>query len=707
MKKKFYKFLFISTTATVLTWLYLTMPGVFFSLDGRLRDFMFLMRGKVQESHKVVIVDIDEASLRKYGQWPWSRNIISTMLLNLRDAQAGVIGLDIVFAEKDKSSPKTLERFCTTSISLPDYDAMLAKTFSNTPVIGGYIFSFDTKEAADAPNIPAVFIKKGFSKQDHLIKPTGVIKNIKTLQDALYSSGFFNNIPDEGGMIRSVPLIMEYHDSIYPSLALEMFRIYTQNNRVDIIGDVSGVKYIQIGGSKISTDMSGRLIVNFRGPRKTFEYISAKDVIENSFDQKKVAGKFILVGTSAVGLSDMRSTPFDNTIAGVEVHANAIDNLLQGDFLQKPSETLLYNIALIWIITILTTILFSLISSRLIFPLTLVLAYLLYALYYTILFDYGYVLNILFPLLAFIISLIGSVAIDYFFEAKQKEKAQQLLGKKVSQKVMNYLVTHADEELVSSREVEATVFFSDIRSFTTISETIGSPDKVIHMLNSYMTPMVENIIEHEGTIDKFIGDAIMAYWNAPVIVSNHADKAVSSAIEQIKMLKTVNETIQPQYGVSINIGIGINTGVVTAGDMGSKGRSDYTIIGDNVNLASRMEGLTKEYGIHILISLATKQKLKGEYTIRPIDIVEVKGKNEAVEIFEVICDSNIRQDELLQYSEGIESFRNADIEQALNIFTALANAHPSKLYEHYIQRCKYFLENPQIEFTPILKMTTK
>ena len=707
MKKKFYKFLFISTTATLLTWLYLTMPGVFFSLDGRLRDFMFLMRGKVQDSHSVVIVDIDETSLHKYGQWPWSRNIISTMLLNLRDAQAGVIGLDIVFAERDKSSPKRLEQFCTTNIPLPDYDDILAKTFLQTPVIGGYIFSFDTKELKDAPNIPAIFIKKGFTQLDHLFKPTGVIKNIKILQDALYSSGFFNNIPDEGGMIRSVPLIMEYKDSIYPSLALEMFRIYTQNNRVDIIGDISGVKYIQIGDSKISTDMSGRLIVNFRGPRKTFEYISAKDVIENSFNKKKVAGKFILVGTSAVGLSDMRSTPFDSTIAGVEVHANAIDNLIQGDFLQKPSETLLYNIASIWIIIILTTLLFSLISSRLIFPLTLVMAYLLYALYYTLLFDYGYVLNLLFPLLAFITSLIGSVAIDYFFEAKQKEKAQQLLGKKVSQKVMDYLVTHADEELVASREVEATVFFSDIRSFTTISETIGSPDKVIHMLNSYMTPMVENIIEHEGTIDKFIGDAIMAYWNAPVKVSNHADKAVSSAIEQIKMLRTVNKAIQPQYGVSINIGIGINTGVVTAGDMGSKGRSDYTIIGDNVNLASRMEGLTKEYGVHILISLATMQQLKGDYNIRPIDIVEVKGKNEAVEIFEVICDSSINKDELLLYNEGIKSFRNANLAHALKIFNTLENTHQSKLYKHYIRRCEYFLENPQIEFTPIFKMTTK
>ena len=665
------------------------------------------MRGKVQDTQSVVIVDIDEASLAKYGQWPWSRNIISTMLLNLRDAQAGVIGLDIVFAEKDKSSPKRLAQFCTTNAILPDYDAILAKTFLHTPVIGGYIFSFDTKKAEDAPNIPAIFVKKGFTKQDHLLKPTGVIKNIKILQDALYSSGFFNNIPDEGGMIRSVPLIMEYKDSIYPSLALEMFRIYTQNNRVDVIGDISGVKYIQIGERKISTDMSGRLIVNFRGPKKTFEYLSAKDVIDNTFNKKKVAGKFVLVGTSAVGLSDMRSIPFDSTIAGVEVHANAIDNLIQGDFLQEPSETLLYNIASIWIITIITTLLFSLISSRLIFPLALLMAYLLYIFYYTLLFDYGYVLNLLFPLLAFITSLIGSVAIDYFFEAKQKEKAQQLLGKKVSQKVMNYLVTHADEELITSREVEATVFFSDIRSFTTISETIGSPDRVIHMLNSYMTPMVENIIEHEGTIDKFIGDAIMAYWNAPVKVLDHADKAVSSAIEQIKMLKTVNETIQPQYGVSINIGIGINTGIVTAGDMGSKGRSDYTIIGDNVNLASRMEGLTKEYGVHILISRATMQQLKGEYTIRPIDIVEVKGKNEAVEIFEVICDASIKQNELLQYNKGIENFRDANIEQALKIFESLQKKHPSKLYEHYIQRCNYFLKNLQIAFTPILKMSTK
>jgi adenylate cyclase len=233
-----------------------------------------------------------------------------------------------------------------------------------------------------------------------------------------------------------------------------------------------------------------------------------------------------------------------------------------------------------------------------------------------------------------------------------------MLGKKVSPAVMNYLLENSKDDLIKSKEVEATIFFSDIRSFTTISEKIGSPDKLITMLNAYMTPMVDSIISHKGTIDKFIGDAIMAYWNAPLEIENHTDKALNSAIEQIEMLASINNKITPKYDVTINIGIGIHTGLVTAGDMGAKGRSDYTIIGDNVNLASRLEGLTKQYKANILITKASYDRLTQKYKIRPIDLVEVKGKSQAVEIYEVICNNkNISDDEIVIYSKAIKYYR--------------------------------------------------
>ncbi len=695
--------------ALILCATYLLTPQAFFSLDNRLRDFMFVMRGELPKSDRVVIVDIDEKSLQKYGQWPWSRDLIAQLLYKISDAKAGIIGLDIVFAEPDRTSPHLLkERFPQLTSKLENYDEILADCFMQTPVVGGYIFTFDKSTHNNTPLIPAIFIQKGIGDNSPILQPKGVILNIDILQDALYSSGFFNNTPDNSGMIRNVPLIMKYEDIIYPSLALEMIRIYTNTSKVEVIGDESGVKNIQLNDITIPTDNVGRLVVNFRGPFKHFQYISAADILDNNFDPNILANKFVLVGTSAVGLFDLRSIPLDNVIAGVEVHANAIDNILSGDFLHKPSQTILYDLAIILAIIFFFFIIFSYISSWMILPVVLVSVYLLFQIFFIVLFEYGIVLNLLFPMLAFSLTLLLSVAYDYFTTSKQKEEVKKMLGKKVSPAVMEYLLEHSNEDLVTSSEKEVSIFFSDIRSFTTISEKIGSPEKLISLLNDYMNPMVESIIKHKGTIDKFIGDAIMAYWNAPVEIKNHADEAVQSAIEQIETLKKINPEIQKKYNVTIDIGIGIHTGIVTAGDMGSHGRSDYTIIGDNVNLASRIEGLTKYYGAQILISEATYSKLQNSYTIRPVDLVEVKGKQEAVEIFEILCsNSTVTEDEIKLYEKATSLFRDAQVQEAYAIYSELLQKNPSKLYEVYLQRCKEYLQDPTKPFSPVTKMQTK
>ena len=709
MKNFFFKAVIAVVLAVILSAAYLLTPQAFFSLDNRLRDFMFVMRGELPKNDKVVIVDIDEKSLQQYGQWPWSRDLIAKLLYKLTDAEAGIIGLDIVFAEADRTSPHLFaKKFPQLTNKLENYDKILANCFMQTPVVGGYIFTFDKTLNTTTPLIPAVFIQKGVGQNSPVLEPKGIILNIDILQDALYSSGFFNNTPDNSGMIRNVPLIMKYDGVIYPSLALEMVRIYTNTSKVEVLGDESGVKNIKLNDITIPTDNVGRLVVNFRGPSKHFTYISAADILNDNFDPKSIKNKFVLVGTSAIGLFDLRSIPLDNVIAGVEVHANAIDNILSGDFLHKPSQVVLYDLAIIWGIVFFFLLVFSFVSSWAILPVALVSLYLLEQMFFILLFDYGLVLNLLFPILAFSLTLLLSVGYDYITTAKQKDQVKKMLGKKVSPAVMEYLLEHSDEDLVLSSNKEVSIFFSDIRSFTSISEKLGSPDKVIHLLNEYMTPMVENIVKHKGTIDKFIGDAIMAYWNAPVEVKNHADEALKSAIEQIELLHKINPAIREHYGVEIAIGIGIHTGVVTAGDMGSFGRSDYTIIGDNVNLASRIEGLTKYYGAQILISEATYSKLQNSYTIRPVDLVEVKGKQEAVEIFEVLCsNSTVTEDEIKLYEKATSLFRDAQVQEAYAIYSELLQKKPSKLYEVYLQRCKEYLEDPTKPFSPVTKMQTK
>jgi len=709
MKNVWVKVSLAFVLSLVLTWLYLFTPSAFYSLDNRLRDFMFVMRGEIPQTDNVVIIDIDEKSLKKYGQWPWNRELFANLLYDLSDAGVGIVGLDIVFSEEDRSSPHQFKNFLKTKQNLPNYDKTLAFALSQTPVIGGYVFSFSKTDEASSPIIPAIFVKKGLTSKNYLLKPQGIVLNIPIIQDSMYSSGFFNTIPDEGAMIRKVPLIMEYDEILYPSLALEMLRVYSGVKRVDVVGDVeSGVEYVKFGDFKVPTDHTGRLITNFRGGGKTFKYISAADIMSGNFKPEEIQNKFALIGTSALGLFDLRSNAYDSAMAGVEIHANVIDNILKGDYLQKHPDGIQIDIAIIWFIVFLFVLVFSLANSWLMLPIALVSTYILYEVFFMVLFSYGFILSLLFPIMAFLFTLISAVGLDYILEARQKEIAKRMLGKKVSPAVMEFLLEHSTEELVASKEIEASIFFSDIRGFTSISEKIGSPDKLIHMLNDYMTPMVDNVVNHHGTIDKFIGDAIMAYWNAPVPVNDHPDEAVKSAIEQIDMLVAVNEVITPVYDVHIDIGIGIHTGIVTAGDMGSQGRSDYTIIGDNVNLASRMEGLTKQYGAQILISKSTYDKLKGSYIIRPIDLVEVKGKQEAVEIFEVIASNKtVEKEELEIWERATRLYRDAKVSDAHELYQKLQQKNPSKLYELYIERSNYFIQNPEIAFTPILIMTTK
>ena len=692
-----------------LSWVSLNNPQVIYTIDNKLHDLMFLLRGELPKSDNIVIVDVDNKSLASIGQWPWSRNTVAKLLNTLTEAKAGVIGLDMVFAEPDKSSPHLLkEKFSNIKQSLPNFDKILAQTLEHSPVVGGFVFTEEKTGEQNTPLIPASFIETGLKGSHALKESKGMVINTPIIQDALYSSGFFMIKTNEGGVIRSVPLISKYKHVIYPSLAFEMLRIYSGAKKVNIVGDEHGVAFIKMGKYRIPTENSGEFLVNFRGPKKHFKYISASDILTQHFNPKDIKNKFILLGTSAPGLKDLRYIAFDSTFPGVEVHANVIDNILQGDFIEKPFISKLYNLAIIWLLIFSLMFIFAYITSWLIIPIAISLFLLMMNGFYEALFTYGISLNFIIPILGFFSTLILSMGIDYFFAAKQREQARSILGKKVSPSVMQHLLAHADEGLIESKEVDTTIFFSDIRDFTTISEQIGSPKKLIDLLNIYMTPMTNTIINHKGTIDKFIGDAIMAYWNAPVPVEDHPDLAVTAAITQIEQLSAINTHIFKKYHINIHIGIGLHTGLVTAGDMGSEGRSDYTIIGDNVNLASRIEGLTRTYGVEILISEVTYKQLKKSYNIRFIDTVEVKGKSKAIKIYQVLTQSSsVSIEELDIYNQAIKLFQDNHIVNAYILFEKLNKINPSTLYIYYVKRCKQYIDDPTLTFSSIAKMTSK
>lgn len=687
---------FLLSFSTLL--LYVISPKLIDSIDFKLRDSMFLYRGELAQSNSIIIIDIDEKSLKEFGQWPWSRDKLAQIVTNLNLSKVAAIGMDIVFAEEDRTSPSRVASFSA------NYDEMFAKAIADAPVILGYSFDLNNNafSSKEPPSIPAIFIENSKTAQnDFLLKASGTTINIPVIQDSAYSSGFFNIMPDDDGILRSVPLFISYDDMLYPSLALELLRVLKDVSKVTINYNQSGLDSIDLGDVKIPTDRYGRVFINYRGGERSFKYFSAIDIYNNNFNKEDIEGKIAILGTSAAGLFDLRSTPFDTVFAGVEVHANVIDNILRGDFLQKASWSDGVNITLVIALSFLTILLITLTPFWLNIPIFILLVASFLTLNYQLLFNSGYIINIIYPLFTIIVGFIIAMAMDYFYNIQKQKAIKAKFASKVSKSVMDDILKNMDSNSFSVKTKEITIFFSDIRGFTSISEKL-TPTKLIKYLNQYMDPMSKIIIKHNGTIDKYIGDAIMAYWNAPLDVANHADEALHSAIEQLYELKNINQELQGQNLPPISIGIGLNSGEVIVGEMGSTLRSDYTVIGDTINLGSRVESLCKFYGSQIIITEFTKELLKDSYIFRFLDLVMVKGKQNAIKIYEVLLEPH---KDLPLYHQAIDLYHNSHFKQALDILTTLDEN--VKVHQIYISRCSEFIQTPPKNFNGVYEQTSK
>ena len=739
--KKFFLYSFVAICVGMLvTFFNIYNPTVVKSFDNKLKDYMFVYRGTESDSRSVVIIDIDEESLKTLGQWPWPRDKIAQVLENLTLAGVGVIGFDIVFAELDQSSPhKVLNDLNIKADNVPNYDHIFSNMVSQTPTVLGYQFELEDKKfiKKEELHIPALIIEKNKTVgEDMLINAKGTILNHLELQESAYTSGFFNNIPDDSGIVRSVPMVIRYDDQIYPSLALEIIRVSSGIDKVFVNYSELGVENIQIADFKIPTDRHGRLVVNYRGPTKTFKYISALDIYNNTFDPVDIEGKVSIIGTSAAGLNDLRAMPFESVYPGVEVHANAIDNILTGDFLSRPNWVDGANFIIIFVIALLATLLvtftpfwFNPIALFSLIGLILVGSF-------QALFHYGIIINTFLPLITIILAILVATFMDYMFEVKNEAMIKKKFASKVSPDVMESLLENPESNVFSANSKEITVFFSDIRGFTNISEAMPNAQVLIEFLNEYMDPMTDIIIKEQGTVDKFIGDAIMAYWNAPGDVKRHADKALNATLQQLHAMHNLNKKLRldPRFkevvemsdkkGVPIvDIGIGLNTGVAIAGEMGSSQRSDYTVIGDPINLGARLESLCKYYGSKCNISDFTKVQLTGNYIYRSLDLVVVKGKSEPVQIWQVIDYDNMNNKETLfdvtreelnqeleKYHNALEIYKKGSFLEALKIFKEMdTNTQKTndKIYKIYIERCEHYIEFPPENFNGVFIHTTK
>jgi adenylate cyclase len=671
---------------------------------------------------RVVIVDIDEKSLADVGRWPWGRNRLSELTTELFDRQKiALLGFDIVFAEADESSglkrlnelaqrelrdqPGFVDKLKQLQTSL-DYDAMFAKSLEGRSVVLGYYLTGD-RDGHTSGILPAPVMNKD-ALQGRPIKFTswnGYGSNIAQIAKAAPVAGHFNPIPEGDGVVRSLPLIAEYKGNYYESLSLAMFRMLAGSPTVSpgfpkerILGrSYQGLESIQLKlGNKtlsIPVDEQVSALIPFRGfggPKGgSFRYVSAADLLSKALPAESLKNKIVLVGTTAPGLQDLRVTPVSEIYPGVEAHANVISGLLDGNTLVKPDYAIGYEVVMLLFAGLTLAFALPLVSATRAVVLSIVVAAVVGGLNLWLYLGAGLVLPLAGALIMVATAFALNMSYGYFVESRSKRELAHLFGTYVPPELVDEMVKDPDSYSMEAINREMTVMFCDMRGFTKMSEQM-EPIQLQSLLNGVFTRLTGIIRANRGTIDKYMGDCVMAFWGAPVETSEHAHLAVKSAMEMANAVRGINEEHRAKGIPEIGIGIGVNTGNMCVGDMGSNIRKSYTVIGDAVNLGSRLEGLSKVYGVDIVVSESAR-KLAPDFGWQELDRVRVKGKDQAVAIFWPVAPANRvgaeTEAELKAWGAFLKAYRTQDWEQCDLLMMNLLRMNAKKyLYHLYSDR---------------------
>lgn len=688
---------------------------------------------------RIVIVDIDEKSLTAEGRWPWGRDKMATLVDQLfGHYHVSLLGFDVVFAEPDDSSGLTVlrkladgpmkdvpgfrERVDRLAPSL-DHDRMFARSIKGRPVILGYYFNEPT-EGGDVSRIgvlpPPIFPKGTFAdKRIDWVVAGGYGANLPELQKAAAGAGHFNPTVDDDGVVRRVPMIEKYNGAYYESLSLAVAQAVLGADQVVPefepvpwgSKNYSGLEWLRVGNRRIPVDGRVRALVPYRGRQGSFRYVSATDVLHGRVAPGVLKGAIVLVGTTAPGLLDLRSTPVQNAYPGVEIHANLIAGILDQSIKQKPAYTVGADFVMLLFGGLLMSLLLPLLS-----PLwaTAVSSLLLLS-YIGLNLVFWHYANLVLPvadgIMMILVLYLLNMSYGFFVETRGKRQLTGLFGQYVPPALVDEMAKDPEAYSLEAENRDMTVLFSDVRGFTTISEGL-KPRELSQLMNEFLTPMTHVIHRHLGTIDKYMGDAVMAFWGAPLSDAEHARHALEAALEMIQRLDELKPVFKSKGWPEIRIGIGINTGVMSVGNMGSEFRMAYTVLGDAVNLGSRLEGLTKGYGVAIIVSETTKAQLP-DYAFRELDRVRVKGKDKPVAIFEPIgpagsVDQAMR-DELKLYQQALKYYRDQNWDMAELQFLNLARMCPQrKLYQVYAERVAFFRGTPPgADWDGVFTFTTK
>lgn len=719
-------------------------------------DVRFQLRGRVPPDPRIIIVDIDQRSQEELGRWPFPRIHFAHLMDALRNDGAKVVAFDMTFSKPDQTvlplqdlsadlaaqakSGLTVNPAVRSAIERRekqyDYDQQFAeslKQFGHV-VLGNY-FLYTTADLEGVSNqtldnyanllayfpypqvvgYPPTLGEDGRGRvrvidiyETQYLVPSGAEANAADFTSAVASekggAGFFNVTVDADTVVRRLPLAIPYgrdpdkkNWDFYPSLDVQVIRLFLGLRDEDMTlnyGD-AGITTVQFGQNlTVHPDDLSRILVNFHGPSQTYPYVSFGDVALRKFSPGTFKDKIVLIGASATGIGDLRATPFGGIdFPGVEIHANLIDNILNQQFMVHRAPQVLADIGFIFLFGLPLGLWLAVVHPRwmaLGFMLLIPFAGIVYWA-----FLHGWWLNFIVPALFTLIPNVSLVALyRVFFEEQEKRKIRGAFQQYVSPEVIRRLLS--DPERVRPRKTEVTVLFSDIRGFTTISENLDAQE-LANLLNAYLTDMTKIIFRHQGTLDKYIGDAVMAIWGAPFDSEDHAAKCCAAAVHMLAKLGELQKDWRTRGLPELDIGIGINTGIASVGNMGSSLRYGYTAMGDSVNLASRLEGLNKEYGTRIVISESTRDQVHGEDLLfRELDLIRVKGKLQPVTIFEVLSTEAAADGgkELVElFGRGRTAYKRQEWRTAKSVFEEILLRWPEDTpAQIFLARCAEYLE---------------
>ncbi len=708
-------------------------------------DMRFLARQRIAPGPEIVLAVIDEKSIAREGRWVWPRTKIVRLVEKLSDAGARVIAFDIGFLEPDdqrvirmleqvESALSELgsadERMKTRMEALKnasDSDRQLAAAIGDagSEVVLGYFFQMNPEvldhmtpeeirrhqQNIQGSAYKTVRFASANAQRVPLIRAVAPQSNIRVVSEAADHSGYFNMYPDPDGVVRWMPGVIRFNEVYYAPLSLAATSAYLKEPLGLEVAEY-GVDRIKLGKLNIPTDEFGRILINYRGEEKTFPHIPVTDILNDQIDADALADKIVLVGATAVGIYDLRVTPFGTVFPGLEVHANIIDSILSQDFMYQPAWAAMFDALAMAVGGAILGFLLARVGA-LPGALTGGSLCVLYVLLCQFLFSYqGWVLNLVYPLTVMLMIYALVTVYRYLVETRQKKFVKDAFSTYLAPSVVKNLLDSPEKLVLGGEKRVITAFFSDVQGFTSISESLP-PEELVELLNEFLTEMTDIILRHEGTVDKFEGDAIIAFFGAPNDLENQAEVACMACIDMQKRLGELRTKWQDQGRPALQMRIGLCTGPAVVGNMGSRSRMDYTMMGDTVNTAARLEGVNKVYGTYTMISESTYEAAGGWIRVRELDAINVVGKKEPVKIYELIgypsdVDEQMKQ-ALEIYNRGLAAYRSRQWDKAAAYFSKAIRIRPEdRPSRTMMERCRQYKADPPEEtWNGAFTMTTK